>query len=95
METVEEEINRKELIAPRVTPEKIDSVIVDQAFYNFAGTTVTVCMLTLKNGYHVIGESACASPDNFDPELGVRIAKDNAKQKIWALEGYALRNELA
>ena len=52
-------------------------------------------VLTLKNGFMVVGESACASPANFDAELGKKIAHDNARNKIWALEGYALRNRLA
>lgn len=57
--------------------------------------TVTICCLTLANGYTVTGESACVSSENFDTELGRKIARENAKQKIWALEGYALRERLA
>jgi hypothetical protein len=49
----------------------------------------------LKNGFHVVGESAAASPANFDMELGRKIARDNARNKIWALEGYLLRSKLA
>lgn len=56
---------------------------------------LTFCVLVLRNGFTVTGESACASPENFDAEIGRRIARDNAKQKIWALEGYALRNKLS
>ena len=48
----------------------------------------------LENGFTVTGESACVSPENFDVELGKKIARDNAKQKIWALEGYAMRQKL-
>ena len=55
---------------------------------------MTVCCLKLANGFNVVGESACASPENFDEALGRKIARDNAKGKIWALEGYALRNTL-
>ena len=93
-ESVEEEISRKGLTAPRVTPEMIDDAVLAAQHHVFVGTTTTVCCITLKNGFTVIGESACASPENFDAELGERIAYDNAKQKIWALEGYALRNNL-
>lgn len=75
----------------RVTPEWIDSVILDEAYYIFPGTQLTVCCLTLKNGYTVIGESACAIPKNFNKELGENLAKLNAKGKIWALEGYLLK----
>jgi Phage protein (N4 Gp49/phage Sf6 gene 66) family len=89
------EIVNKGLTAERVTPERVDEVIVSTDFYVFPGTTLTVCCLTLANGFTVIGESACASPENFNAELGKRIARDNARQKIWALEGYALRERLA
>lgn len=93
--TVESEIVAKGLTAPRVTPERIEEVILNTEFYVFPGTTLTVCCLTLKNGYTVLGESACASPANFDANMGEKIALQNAKQKIWALEGYALRERLA
>lgn len=92
---VEQEIQSKGLTAPRITPARIDEVIVGEQYHVFEGTTLTVCCLHLENGFTVTGESACASPENFDVELGQKIAKDNAKQKIWALEGYALRNKLA
>lgn len=92
---VEQEIQSKGLTAPRITPARIDEVIVGEQYHVFEGTTLTVCCLHLENGFTVTGESACASPENFDIELGKKIAKDNAKQKIWALEGYALRNKLA
>lgn len=93
-QSVEQEIQAKGLIAPRVTPERIDQVIVAQDYYVFPGTTLTICLLTLANGFTVTGESACASPENFDAELGRKIARENAKQKIWALEGYVLRERL-
>ena len=55
---------------------------------------LTFCVLVLQNGFAVIGESACASPENFDAELGRKIARQNAVQKIWPLMGYALRASL-
>ena len=91
---IEQEIQDKGLTAPRVTPERIENVIVSEQYHVFNGTTLTVCCLTLANGFTVLGESACASPENYDADLGRKIARENAKQKIWALEGYALRNEL-
>ena len=56
---------------------------------------LTFCVLVLKNGFTVTGESACASPENFDAEIGRKIARTNAVQKIWPLMGYALRSTLA
>lgn len=91
---IEAEIQAKGLNAPRLTPSHIDSVIQAEDYHVFQGTTLTVCALTLKNGFIVVGESAAASPENFDIELGRKIARDNARNKIWALEGYLLRSKL-
>ena len=56
---------------------------------------LTFCVLVLRNGFTVTGESACASPENFDSEIGKKIARDNAVQKIWSLMGYELRSKLS
>jgi hypothetical protein len=56
---------------------------------------LTFCVLVLKNGFTVTGESACASPENFDAEIGRKIARGNAVQKIWPLMGYELRSQLS
>ena len=56
---------------------------------------LTFCVLVLKNGFTVTGESACASPENFNAEIGKRIARENAVAKIWPLMGYELRSKLA
>lgn len=56
---------------------------------------LTFCVLILKNGFTVTGESACASPENFDAEIGRNIARQNAVQKIWPLMGYELKQHLA
>lgn len=92
---IESEIKRIGLKAPRITPDDIDDCIVSEDYYVFPKTTLTICALTLRNGFIVTGESASASPENFDWQLGQRIARDNARNKIWALEGYQLRTMLA
>ena len=56
---------------------------------------LTFCVLVLRNGFTVTGESACASPENFDAELGRKIARQNAISKLWPLMGYALKERLA
>lgn len=56
---------------------------------------LTFCILILRNGFTVTGESACASPENFDAEIGRTIAYENAVNKIWPLMGYALKEKLA
>lgn len=92
---IEAEIVAKGKTARRVTPERINEVITSEAFYVFPGTTLTICALTLVNGFIVTGESAAASVANFDPEIGQKIARDNARGKIWALEGYLLRDQIS
>ena len=91
---IEQAIQDKGLTSARVTQERVDSVIVGEDYHVFPGTTLTICVLKLKNGFTVTGESACVSPENFDAELGKNIAKANARDKIWALEGYALRERI-
>ena len=56
---------------------------------------LTFCVLVLRNGFTVTGESACANPENFDAEIGRRIAREHAVQKVWPLMGYELRSKLA
>lgn len=91
---VEQEVISRGFTAPRVTPEQIDSLIVDEYYYIFPDTTVTVCLLELRNGFNVVGTSACASIENFDEELGRALARENARDKIWMLEGYLLKQRL-
>ena len=91
---IEKEIQEKGLNARRLTPGLINDTIQAEAFHVFEGSQLTVCCLTLTNGFTVTGESACASPENFNVELGEKIARENARNKIWALEGYLLKQEL-
>lgn len=92
---IEAEINEKGLNAKRITPEMLDAEISKEQFHVFEGSCLTVCCLTLRNGFTVTGESACASPENFNVEIGENIAKANARDKIWPLLGFRLRDELA
>lgn len=55
---------------------------------------LTFCVLVLKNGFTVTGESACASPENFDADIGRKVAREAAKQKLWPLLGYELKERL-
>lgn len=92
---LEKKLQEKGLTFPRITPNYIDSVIKSKAFYVFPNTQLTVCCLELSNGYLVTGESACASPENFDQQIGEEIAFKNAREKIWMLEGYLLKQRLS
>lgn len=93
-QTIEQEIQSKGLNAPRLTPESIDAAIMYEEYFRVTNTTCTICSLILTNGYVVIGKSAAASRANFDEELGRKIARDNAREQIWALEGYLLKQTL-
>lgn len=120
---IEQQIQAKGKIAPRVTPAEIEANIADARYFTAwegaqlaywgdsdplkpkpeAGAPakngplglLTFCVLVLRNGFTVTGESACASPENFDAEIGRQIARANAVQKIWPLMGYELRSKLA
>ena len=92
---IEQEIQEKELNAPRLTPEHIDQTISSEQFHVFEGSQTTVCCLTLRNGFTVIGESHAVSPENFDKEIGKKLARQDARNKIWLLEGYLLKERLA
>lgn len=115
---IEQEILRKGLTAPRVTPADIEAEIESEHYFT-AGQAMypdapadqrgpfgeparptgpldllTYCVLVLKNGFTVTGESAVASPENFDPEVGRKVARQNAVNKVWPLLGYALKEKL-
>lgn len=98
------------LMGPRVTMADIEANIVDEYFFtamegasnsfeaypsvHLSLELLTFCVLTLRNGFMVTGESACVSPENFDAEVGRKIARDNAIEKVWPLMGYELKTKL-
>lgn len=90
---LEEEIQEKGLNAPRLTPQLIDSKVASKSFHKLTDV-LTVCVITLQNGFTVTGESACASPENYDKDIGEQIAFNNARDKIWLLLGYELKEKL-
>lgn len=55
---------------------------------------LTFCVLVLKNGFTVTGESACVSPENFNAQIGREVARENAINKVWPLLGYELKERL-
>lgn len=80
--------------APRITEESIKDRI-DTVDYIQHGLGLTICIITMKNGFMVNGVSAPASPANYDPAVGQRYAYDNAFKQLWPLEGYLLREQLS
>lgn len=91
---VEKEIQEKGLNAPRLSPSDIDAAIVSESFTVLPSGKAMVCELILRNGFSVRGESACVSKSNFNFELGQKIAREDARNKVWMLEGYALQERL-
>lgn len=73
----------------KVTSESIEARIKEIDFFRI-GTTITICNITMVNGFSFRGESACVDPENFDEEIGMRLAHKDAFDKIWAFEGYLL-----
>ena len=92
--TIEQMIQDKGLNAPRLNPTMIDDTIVGEYYHIVPNTTLTLCVLTLTNGFTVTGESAAVSMANFDKEIGRKVARESARDKIWALEGYLLKQRL-
>lgn len=87
---------RDEMLANRphetVTKEKIEAKIKEVDYLQRG--VHTICYLTLQNGFTVTGQSACAHPENYNEELGRKIAYDNAFREVWSLEGYLLKEKL-
>lgn len=94
-DAIEQQIQAKGLNAPRLTPADIDAVIVDETYTVLPSGKVMVCELTLRNGYTVRGEAATVSKENFDVDIGQKISRENARNKVWELEGYLLQEKLA
>jgi hypothetical protein len=107
-QAIEQEIIAKGKTAPRITPADIEANIRYETYFTAAEGAMqsdgdpgdealellTFCVLVLGNGFTVTGESACASPENFDKEIGQKIARQNAVAKIWPLMGYELKSIL-
>lgn len=80
----------------RITLADIEADVEATAYFHpAADPTVTICAVTLKNKFTVIGHSGCADPANFDEDLGKKISRENAIRQVWALKGYELCSKLA
>lgn len=93
-------------VAPRVTLQDLKdniameysaraSVIFVEGPEHEALECLTICVLVTKSGFTLVGTSACASPENYNADLGKQIARDDAIRQLWPLMGYALRDKLA
>lgn len=77
-----------------ITLEHIENIVVREIFFSVPESTMTICVLELENGFNVTGESAWVDPANYDAEVGRDIARRNAVEKVWQLEGYLLQERL-
>ena len=91
---LEKEIQDKGLDAPRLTPQLIDDTIIYEQYFRVDNTTTTICYLGLKNGFGVVGDTSAVSLENFNEEIGRKSAYANAREKVWQLEAYKLKQEL-
>lgn len=98
---IEKEIQEKGLTAPRITPADIDARMSQVTYWVqcIPKTTTTVAVSFDENGFSIATKiSACASPENFDEEIGKKIALEGCealtREELWRLEGYKLKRDL-
>ena len=98
-QAIEQEIQDKGLTAPRVTLDDLNSNIVSVEIIKHtapSGQVLRWALLTTRSGYAVTGRpSVSVSPENDNAELGEQIARDNARNELWPLMGYALKERLS
>jgi hypothetical protein len=73
----------------KVTVEELEAAIAEEGYTVLPGTTTTVCVLKLKNGFIQLGTSACMNPEDYDKEMGEKIARQHAINQLWPLFGFA------
>ena len=89
--SIEQEIkNKRADKGQRLTPQDIDGMVSRVEYWRVPRTTTMVCCIITTSGFTVLGKAACVSAVNYDENIGKKIAYDNAREKIWELEGYRL-----
>lgn len=73
----------------------VGKIVNEEYIYPSSIPHMTLCVVTMRNGYAVVGKSAPADSENFNIELGKKFAYEDAVRQLWPLEGYALREQLA
>lgn len=93
-QAIEELLQSKGLTAPRVAPQDVDDNIMRAEFHRLDGTNITVCVMTLRNGFTVTGVNhGSVDPANYDAQVGQDLAYTDARNKLWSLMGYALKEK--
>jgi len=102
----DDEAAGKVAVAQRVTLADIENKIIAEYFFTLDKAVqdapihdslkiFTIAVIVMQNGFLIIGESAPAAPENFNAELGRKLAREQALRKVWMLEGYLLREKLS
>jgi len=78
----------------RLTPDRIEAAIASEQYIVIPETCLTICVLTMQNGFNVSAEAACADKANFNKEIGRTVARRNALNQVWPLEGYLLKQRI-
>ena len=74
-----------------ITSHQVEDAIKCVEFHHFRGTTMTACVLTLQNGFAVLGQSSAADPAEFDAGLGAKFAREDACNKVSELLAFVDR----
>jgi hypothetical protein len=103
-----EDLSARGATAPRVSLADMNAAIEGENYINAGDACervgqsasapmhlMTLCFLTMRNGFVVVGKSAPASPENFDPEKGKTFAREDAIRQLWPLMGFSLRDRLS
>lgn len=103
-----EELSARGATHPRISLDDINDSVVAENYFTAGEAAealgqpvlaslhlLTICVLTVKNGFTVIGKSAPASPENFDARKGQVFAREDAIRQLWPLMGFSLRDRLA
>ena len=79
-----------------VTKEQIETILKESEYEVFHRVFGKQCLVVAKlpNGFTLVGESACVDPENYDEQIGLDLAKENIKNRLWELEGYLLQNKI-
>ncbi|KGQ39965.1 Gp49 family protein [Gallibacterium anatis] len=76
----------------KLTKDYLDSLVINTQYVH--QELLTICTITVKNGFKLVGTSACADEQNYDAKIGEQVAYQNAFAKLWELEGYLLKQRL-
>lgn len=79
----------------RVTQEDIDTLLnASETQEHVFWDKELVVSYRLPSGFTVTGRGAVIDPANFDLEIGRKVAREDAANKLWQLEGYRKQLDL-